>query len=350
MANHLSAAYETTWGTWVQPVVSIPVETAGINPASPLMENVDTSGGRGMRQPSLGELSVNGPIDMKLYPVTVPWIFRSFMGTIAVAALTSGKRNKMLPNDDAAFKSLSLQKHYSSSVYESISGAKLNTCNITARSREFAMAQTTWIAKDVAVDGGNWIGAGTTGPTLFTPAYNSNLAGVEPFKFSTGVLRIGGSLALTAGEIVVTGGTDRCEVDNVAININQNLSADAYGICLDDATVQQIDEGNRRIGVTFEPNFSTVNTEFWEAWLGGTSAIVELYFQGPEYATGENFEIKVTLPQVHYDGAPNPAIDSAYGLKRVSVSGQAAVEATTTNTDIGIVVQSQEDLSAAQMS
>jgi hypothetical protein len=345
-ANHLIVEKETTWGTFVTPTLAVPVEGASINPNQPLIDNEDTGGGRGQRPMATGELSVNGPINMKLYPRSVPFLLATMFRTRAKTAAGTGWRNKILPDDDLAFESVSMQKRYSATLGESIRGGKLNTANITVRSREYAKLATTWVAKDAAVDGDFWWGD----PSLASPAviasptYESPMP--DPFKFDQGVLRIGGTVALTAGEIIVTSGVERCEIDNVAININNNLSADAYGICLDDPSVQSVDEGRRQITVTFEPNFTTVESEFWLAWKDGTPAVLELFFQGAEYEATYPYQMKVTLPNVRYSAAANPELNATYGLKRTQVTGMAFLE-TTINKDIGVVLQSLDDLTAA---
>jgi Phage tail tube protein len=346
-ANHLSFQKESAWGTWVTPAISVPVETASINPVQPLMLNQDTGGGRGARPPAPGELTVSGPVNMKLYPTTVPFLLSTIFGTKAKTAAGTGWRNKLLPNDDVDFDSVSMQKRYDPAIAESFRGCKLNTMIISARSKEFAKVATTWVAKDAAVNSDFWWGDPlTASPAVFAPAYDPDLP--DAFKFYNGVVRLGGTVALTAGELVVTGGTDRCEFDNVSFEINENLSNTAFGICLDDQTVQSIDEGRRVITVKFEPNFKEVGVEFWKDWKNGTPAIVELYFRGAEYdaIAHKNYELKLTLPYVRYSGAPNPALDSAYGLKRVMVVGEGALNASV-GTDVGLVVQTTDDLTVA---
>ncbi|MGV0984994.1 MAG: phage tail tube protein [Limnohabitans sp.] len=348
-SNHLAIEKEAAWGTWVDPVVSVPVESAAINPANPLMKNDDTGGGRGERPPAPGELTVSGPVAMKLYPVTVPYLISTMFGGKWATAAGTGFRNKLLPDDDVDQDSVSMQKRYSATVAESFRGTKLNTCTISARSKEFAKCATTWVAKDAAVNSDFWWGDPlVASPAVFDAAGAYNLLLPDAFKFYNGVVRLGGSVVETDHELVVTGGTDRCEFDNVSVEMNNNLSNNAFGICLDDQTVQSIDEGKRAIGVKFEPNFAIVGTEFWKAWKNGTPAIFELYFRGPEYdgVAHKRFEMKLTLPYVRYSAAPNPQLDAAYGLKRVAVAGEAAINASV-GTDIGLVVQTTDDLTAA---
>lgn len=348
-ANHLSIEKEAAWGTWVDPVVSVPVESAAINPANPLMKNEDTGGGRGERPPAPGELTVSGPVAMKLYPVTVPFLISTMFGDKSKAAAGTGWRNYLLPDDDVDQDSVSMQKRYGPGVVESFRGCKLNTCTISARSKEFAKCATTWVAKDAAVSSDFWWGDPTTAsPADFDAAGAYDALLPDAFKFYNGVVRLGGTVSLVGKELVVVGGTDRCEFDNVSVEVNNNLSNNAFGICLDDQTVQSIDEGKRDIAVKFEPNFKIVGTEFWKAWKNGEPAIFELYFKGPEYDAGahKNFEMKLTLPYVRYSAAPNPQLDAAYGLKRVSVAGDAAIEKSVA-TDVGLVVQTTDDLTAA---
>jgi hypothetical protein len=166
---------------------------------------------------------------------------------------------------------------------------------------------------------------------------------VEAFKFYQGVVRIGGTTALTAGELVTTGGTARNDFDNVELQCNFNVGTDAYGVNLGDRTVQTLDEGRREITIRFDPNFDTTTNEFYLAWKNGARAQIELFFQGPIFNSTFHYEMKWTLPWVVYSNGANPELNNAYGLKRHTVEGMAFVDPTT-DYDIGLVVQSTEDL------
>ena len=334
---------ETTWGTWVAPDKALSVTDASGGPTQPRIVNDDTGpAGRGRQPAPLGEKTVAMPVNTHLYVKTLGHLLRSTCGTRASAAAGAGFRTKMLPNDDVAFDSFSVQKRYGASQAESQRGLKINGYTITARSRELVTVALDTVAKDVASVGGTWAD-GSAAPASISPTGLYATPMPDALRFTNGVLRLGGSLALTAGEIVVTGGTDRCEMDNVSVQFAFNIPTDAFGFCLDDATVQDLPEGARDITLRFEPNFNIVGHEFFNAWMGGVDAVAELYFEGPEYEATFPYIYKWTLPKVQYDQAQNPPVNRSYGLKRFPVQALAVVEPTVTNVDFGLVIQSTED-------
>ena len=256
----------------------------------------------------------------------------------------AGYRNIWLPDDDLDFGSMSIQKRYGPTVIESFRGCKVNSFTLSARSKEYAKLVANIIGKDVAPYGGEWVD-GSAAPEVFAPAYPIPMP--DAFKFYQGTLRLGGTVAKNGNdELVVTGGTDRVEVDNISLEVALGLSNNAFGVVLDDYTVQSIDEGARVVTVKFEPNFKTVGLEFYNAWRNGEPAIAELYFRGPEYDTilHKNYEAKIVVPYVQYSAAANPQLDAAFGLKRTQVTGEGKLNEDVA-TDIGVVVQSTEDLS-----
>jgi hypothetical protein len=338
-------ADESTWGTWVAPTKAVPVRSAGINPETTFMESGVTGGGRARRPGAAGEIAVNGPMETILYAQDLGFLIRSFMLTREQTVAGTGWKNKFLPDDDVPHKSFSLQKRYSPTLAESIIGAKVNTFRISARSREYATATFEFAAKDAASSGGTF-SDGTAAPAVVDPVpYTAGLR--DGLKFYQAEMLIGveptDTIALTAGELIVTGADARCEIDNVELEVNFNLATDAYGLCLDDRTTTSMDEGLREITLRFDPNFSTVGAEFYNAWRAGTPAIVQLHFLGPIYNTTYHDEITITLPYVVYQSAPNPDVNAEYGIKRVSVEAGAYIHPTHL-VDWGIVIQTTDDL------
>jgi len=174
------------------------------------------------------------------------------------------------------------------------------------------------------------------------PAYPADQP--DALKFNQGVMRTGGTTALTAGEITWTGGADRCEFDNVAVEVNNNLSNDAFGVCLGDPTVQSVDEGRREVTIRFEPNFATVGGEFYRHWLESDDMTFQLYFESAqEYDTGKTYRWAWTFPLVRVTSAPTPELNAAYGLKRQTVEAMAYHD-DTLGVDQGLVIHTGDDL------
>jgi hypothetical protein len=342
-SEHFMFAKETTFGTWTTPNKALPVRTVALTGGQPLMIPDETGGGRGQRPGSPGEISATGDVTTLLHPTVLPFLLRSVFATRATSAAGTGFRNKLLIDDDISFDTFSVQKRYRADLAESLRGVKMTGFTIGARAREFATCTLNFAGKDSTITpGGTW-SDGTSAPVVVDPVpYEATY--VEPFKFYQGVIRLGGSVTLTAGELVVTGGTPRNDLDNVEIAFNFNVGTDAYGINLGDRTVQSLDEGRREITVRFDPNFNNSGAEFYNAWKNGARAIVELFFQGPIYNASSRYELKLTLPWVVYSNGAVPELNAAYGLKRHTVEGSAFVDPTT-DVDVGLVIQSPEDLS-----
>lgn len=347
-SEHLLFAEEASFGVWLDPDKALPVRTVSLTGAQPLMLTDETGGGRNSRPGSPGEIGVSGTIETLLHPTVLPFLLRSVFATRAKAAAgvtpLPGFRNKLLINDDIAFDTFSIQKRYNATLAESIRGAKMTSFTIGARTKEFATCSMEFVGKDSTITpDGTW-SDDDPAPAVVTPVpYEA--AYVEPFKFYQGVLRLGGTVALTTGELVVAGGTERVDLDNIELTCNFNVGTDAYGINLGDRTVQSLDEGRREITVKFDPNFGSTGAEFYNAWKTGARAVIELFFEGPAYATTPDIKylMKWTLPWVVYSNGANPELNATYGLKRHTVEGNAFVDPTT-NADIGLVVQSTEDL------
>lgn len=345
--EHFMYGLEPSYGVWTPPDHAIPVRSVNLTGGQPLMIPEETGGGRGDRPGAVGEISVGpGDVVSLLHPVGVPRLLMGAFATRAVAAAGTGFRNTLLIDDDVAFDTYSFQKRYTGTLAESLRGNKMAGFTISARAREFAMITMNWVGKDSTITpGGTW-SDGVAAPAVIDPVPYDPYVGA--FKFYEGVLRLGGTVALTAGEMVVTGGTERVDLDNIEIAANFNPSTDAYGVNLGDRTLQDIPEGRREITVRFDPNFGQTGAEFYNAWKNGARAVLELFFQGPEFETGQRYEMKITLPWVIYSNGANPELNAQYGLKRHTVEGRAFVDPSLGNgrLDIGIVVQSDEDLTA----
>jgi hypothetical protein len=339
-------AEEPTWGTWTDPDHALEVRSVNVTGQQPLMNPEETGAGRNDLPGAPGAIAVSGGVNTLLHPVTLPLLVRSLFPVRASVAAGTGSRSKLLRDDDVAQESFSLQKRYGVDRAESIKGCKITRLTLGARIREFATCSLEFVGKDTVMSGadpGTWAD-GSAAPAVVDPVpYPASRP--RAFTFYQGVLRLGGTVALTAGELVVSGGTAYPMMDNIELTMNTNVGTDAYGINLGDRTIQQADEGQVALGIRFDPNWATSGATFYNAWKDGERAIVELYFEGPEFEAGQRYIQKWTLPYVMYSEGGVPELNRSYGLKRHTVQGVGYVDPTTMQ-DIGLVVQSSEDLAA----
>ncbi len=346
MARHFIYSPEVTWGTYVAPAKAVPVLRSGIVGDQPMIDNTSTGllgRGRSSREP--GTFAAGGPVEMNLYPLRAVDFIKSVMGTRVSVIAGTGFRTKMLPNDDAAFGAFSAQQRLSATAGTSFKGLKVGGLTISARVGEYARLAVDLIGKDaVGIPGGTWTD-GAVAPTIIDPVpYLTTLP--RPFKFYQAVMRLGGTVSLTAGELVVTGGTPRNDFDDIEVGFDFGLGEDAYGVNLGDRTRQSVDEGEREVSVSFSPNFAKVGNsgmEFWHAWKDGVPAIAELYFEGPIYNATFKYQVKITMPRVLYNAGSIPEVARTSGLQRIDVAGTAEVD-DALGYDFGIVIQTTEDL------
>lgn len=341
--EHLLFVREAAFGTWLTPTKTLPVREAGVSGGQPLMQPNVTGGGRNDFPGAVGELSADGPVSTLLYPMVLPEFLRSIFTTRAKVAAGAGWKNKLLINDDVAQSSYSMQKRYDASRAESLRGMKVSKVTISARTKEHALIALEFVGKESVMHPSGLWADGSAAPIVVdpVPAYPT----VDAFTFYQGILRLGGTTALTAGEIVVTSGVDKVDFDNIELVIDTSLGTDGYGVNLGDRTRQTIDEGARAITFKFDPNWANSSSTYYNAWKNGAKAVVELFFQGPEFEAGQRYQMKFTLPDCRYDAGANPAVNRTFGLKRHSVSGVGYSDRSLTgNPDIGLVVQSTEDL------
>lgn len=342
-SEHLMFGEEPSFGSPVTPDKAIPVRSSNLTGAMPLMIPDVTGGGRGDRPGLVGEIAVGpGDINTLLYPVDLGFLFRSTFGARSAVGAGSGYRNALLMDDELAFDTFTIQKRYRSDLAENLRGAKITGWTIGARTREFATMVLSMVGKDSAMSTGTWSDGSASEPVVDPVPYTTPFP--EAFTFYQGVLLLGGSVAMAGDEMVVTGGTERADFDNIEISAALNVSTDAYGVNLGDRTIQTADEGKREITVRFDPNFNTSGDEFYNAWKDNVPAVIELFFEGPEYDTGFRHELKITLPHVNYSAGGNPDLNATYGLKRQTIEGRAFVDQTLL-ADIGVVWQSTQDLS-----
>lgn len=264
-------------------------------------------------------------------------------GTVAKTSI----RNKLLMDDSQAFDSYSLQKRFGSSVAESVVGAKMGGYKITAKAKEFVEFVANFTAKDSATKGtvSSFFADGTTAAPNVADPTNLYPWGVnDPVAFVGGSITLGGSVALTSGELVYTGGTMRHSFDNITLEVKQDLAADDYEVYLDSRLLGSLFEGKRSIMLGWDPNFEIVDNEFFHAWKFAQTAVVKLAFQGRLHgATGVREGFEFVFPNVRYEDAPNPDVSGDIQLQRVPVKARAQFDSAT-NTDHGLVITCGEDL------
>lgn len=348
MNEHFMFGVEEEFGEWYAPDMAYPVREANLQPAQPLMDPEETGFGRGARAGEPGEIGTGGSVNSTLHPLRLPILIASMFGARTSAPIeigdplaTVGYVTKLLPDDEAEMPSFSMQQRYRENLALSFTGCKVGQAEIAAATKQYATANLSIVGKDVGRSGADWLGTGVAAPAVIDPVPYP-LVMPPAFKFYQAVMRLGGVPSIVAGGIEVAGGDPRNDFDNIGLTANMNLGEDGYGVNLGDRTRQSIDEGARNVTTRFDPRWNA-DPAFFDAWLAGEPAVVEMYFRGPEFADGHRYEMTFVLPYVQYDSAPFPGVSRQFGLRRTTVSGIAKVHPEI-GVEWGLTVKSPEDL------
>jgi Phage tail tube protein len=339
--EHFMFLEEAQWAQWATPTLAIPVSDVNIKPDQPLMIPSETGGGRGRRAGGKGELSVAGKLTTSLYPEGVPRLLATMFAMRAKSSLGAGFKSKLLIDDEKDIVSVSMQKRYRGDVAESIRGAVLDSFVIEAKTKEFVKLTLNYVAKDAALNGGTWAD-GTPAPAVVEPVpYPATFW--HAYRFYEGEIQLGGTVALSGGELVVSGATSKSTFDNVNLEVKNTVGKEGFGINLGDPTIQSADLGKRDVTIKYDPNFDREHGTFYQDWRDGADGVVALYFEAADFDTGHPHRMKFVLPLVRTAEAPLPDLNAAYGLKRFTVTQEGFTEPTTGH-DIGLTVDALDDL------
>ncbi len=336
-------ANESAWGTFQAPSKGLYVESCDVG-SNRGLEIPDTTGaGRGRKFAWLGEKPVAGKLVLLAWPQYVGSLLKALFTTVNTdrQETTTAYRHKLLLDDTADLGSISMEKQYggSSGTTQFIKGAVCTNLTISAAVKAALKLSLGYVAKDEAWAGGNWED-GTAAPAAATNPvpYAAGLA--MPFKFHEGAVYKGGSLALTDGEIVVTGGTAIAYIEACEIAIDMGL--DSFFGLNNTPNVVALRPGGRKVSLKADLDWQGVDNAYTLAHRAGTETVWQLKFVGPVIASTYYYEFIVTLPRVIPATAPATAIQGAKTRRKQPITYEALVEDTTTHADIGLVIQTTD--------
>lgn len=349
MNEHLLFAINTTgtYPAWTTPDKAIPVMSCSFAGARALDRHEDTGSTiRSRRYKSQNAMNVKGSIAMKGYPVyLIPWLFRSFLTSAAQVAAGTGWDNDLLPNDanDVQLPWFSFQKRYTASVAENIRGAVVQKVALSCKGGEQLMASMDFIAADIGRAGQTW-SDGTACPAVVTPVpYPATMP--VPLRFHEGSIIVGGTPSLATNKMSVAGGTTVATIET--FNLEMALNVEGRFAVRDGApTIAYTRHGERLITFTGDIDWATYGTTYYDAMLAATETCLRLEFSSDsEFDTGQNYELFITLPRMVYpeDGGTFPQLDGTLMPKKQSLK-LISMEHTTLTSDIGVSIQTSDDL------
>ena len=262
--------------------------------------------------------------------------------TRAKIAAGLGCLNKLLPDDDVANSSRVHPEALQRRRWPSRSRAPRSTPSRSRRARASTSPRPSSSPPRMPLPRGGEFSNGDTAPAVVDPVpYSAGLP--DAFKFYEAELLIGGTTALTAGEIVVTGGIARCEIDNVELEANFNLATDAYGLCLDDRRCRTC-RGPARAHHPLRPQLRDGRGRVLQRLAGGTPAVVEsCTSSAPSSRPGRPTSSSGPCPTSSTSGAPLPSSTPSTGSSARPSRAGAYVDPTL-GVDWGLTWKTLDDL------
>ena len=340
--EHFLFANESQWAAFVAPDKAIPILSVELSSDRPTVVPSVTGQGRGRLFAWLGEKPVSGSVELHAWPDVLGSLLKAFLTSVTSDLEgTTAYRHKFLFNDAAALGSLSVEKQYGPDQAQFARGVMITGMTIVARAKEPCLITLDLLAEDEAWNGGNWEDdvAAPANPTTPIPyASTINL----PFLFHQGVVKQGGTVALTDGELVVSSGTDLAWVE--ACEIRVEIPHEQVFRLKQAATAGALrDAGDRIVTARCDVDWVGQGATLVQNARAGTETVLQLFFQGPLIEETYYHELVVTLPRVF----PKPG-----DTKSPPISGdkarrthQAAFEGlmhATHDKDFGLVIQNTE--------
>jgi hypothetical protein len=339
--EHFIFSNEAAFGTFVAPAKAIPIITCDIASKRGLVIPDLTGYGRSRNVAFQGEKPVAGKLECLALPGYVGSLFKALMTAVTSTKVgaTNAYRHKFLFDDTAPCGSLSLEKQYSTSEAQFAKGVKIARLVISCKSKEPARLSFDLVGQDECWAGGTWEDASAAPAAPTTPIpYPASLQ--LPFRFDIGQLLYGGSLALTAGEIVVTGGAALAFVEAAEITIE--IPQEPVYVINNTPCLGYLRDQGRRITIKADLDWIGADDDFVDYHRAGTEGVLQLKFVGAVIETTYHYELVCTLPRVKPAEATPPAIQGAKTRRTQSVLYEALYEPTTTSKDFGLALQNAE--------
>lgn len=326
---------------------AIPITSVTIAGSRALDIHDDTGGTKRSRAyKSQGAMNVSGTITMRGYPLhLIPWVFRSFLTDVDVNAAGTGYDNDLLPNDsvDVQLPWFSMQKYYSSTVAENIKGAVVQKISLSCSGGEVLNTTIDFIAADISKAGGTWSDGSASPGVVAALPYPSPMP--VPLRFHEGAVKLGGTASKSTNKLSSTG-TAICTIESFTLDITLNTEG-RFAICDGAPTIAYTRHGQRDITLQAEIDWADLSMTYYDAMLAATETVARLDFiSDVAYGGSDNYELFITLPRMVWqeNGAPTPQLDGVIMSKMQSLNLVAMEDITTTNTDIGVSIQTLDDL------
>lgn len=345
--EHFIFSNEVTWATFVAPSKALPIISCDLGSDRGLVMPDTTNYGRARGIAFPGEKPVAGTLELHAFPNYIGSILRAMLtGVISTQqGVTTAWRHKLLFVDGSPTGSLSTEKQYdgpAGSNAHFARGVKIAKCVISCKAKEPATFKFDLVAQDEAWSGGTWED-GTSAPAAPTTPVPYPATLQLPFRFDIGTLLYGGTLALTSGEIVVTGGVPIAYTEMVEITIE--MKQDAVYVLNNTPCAGALRDQGRQISIKMDLDWVGVDDDYVDYHRASTETTLQLRFVGRRIVTGPpNYdeEMFITLPRVKPAQGSPPPLAGEKKRRKQTVVYEALYEDTTTDKDFGLVIQNEE--------
>lgn len=347
MTQHFLFSSRAAFGTWDAPDKAVEIISSGIGGQRERIDGRYTGAGRALRRRFRGAKAASGQLQCAFWPNSVGFLLASWMRDVAATqpddvGSPTVYDHGFFFDDDLDLMSVCLQQQYTPTIGVNVLSAVINQLTLKAAKKDVAQLTFDVAAKDTARCGQNWDYNGTASPALISPT-SLYPTFVRPFMFYDAEVIVGGTVSLDdiENKIEISGGTTYSQVENVEITVNANLDTDAFADT-QDPTVQSLRPGNRDVAVKFDIDWAQAAAAFYDAWMAGTQAALQLNLVSGAIDGSYNYEAHVVVPLIDYSEAPVPDLSGDHARKVQNVAAVGLYEDTAL-TDFGLWLRTTDD-------
>lgn len=329
---------------------AIPIESFNIDGVRTLAIPEDTGATiRSRAYKHQGAVNASGSLTMKAYPTgLLPLLFRSFLVDVDANLDGAAYDNDLLPDDAGSITTpqnpwFSFVQYYGATTGQAIRGAVLSKITLSCTGGEALMIAADFVAADTGASGGTW-SDGTSIASLPTIVYPATVP--PPLRFHEGGIYLGGSMT-QSGNKLSTNGSAVLLIDTFSLEITLNTEG-RFPIRDGAPTIGYTRHGIRDIVFTGDWDWADYSETNYNSMRAASETPLQLRFiSDPDMPTiSEKYELFVNMPRMIWpeDGALFPPVDGVVMPKKQSVRLVAMEDITTTNTDIGVSIQTEANL------
>lgn len=298
-----------------------------------------------------GAVNASGSLTMLAYPTSLlPLLFRSFLTDIDANLDGAAYDNDMLPDDPDSITTpqlpwFSFVQYYAGVTGKAIRGAVMTKLTLACTGGEALTVAVDWIAADTGKSGGTWADNVTSIPSLPTVSYPATLP--APLRFHEGSIHIGGTISKTGNKLTSTN-APVAVIDTFTLEITLNVEG-RFPIQDGMPTIGYTRHGIRDIQFSGDYDWADYTTTNYDNIRSAAETGLQLRFISDDdipTVAGKKYEVILTFPRMVWpaDGGLLPPVSGVVMPRKQSIRLFTMQDITTTQYDIGVSVQTEDDL------